>query len=85
MVKNSVIDINLILDNLRRERKLFHSEADLQFSLAWVIKKLYNDDVKIRMEYPFRNNNSNKYFDILLYWKDEGIIPIELKYKTVNN
>ena len=71
-------DIKRIMDKLRCEREIFHSEADFQFSLAWKIKEEHSD-YKIFLEWPVENQY--KYVDILLE-KDEKVIPIELKYKT---
>ncbi len=73
-------DMKRILEKLSNERKVFHSEADFQFSLAWKIKEEYSD-YKIYLEWPVLTEDKNKYIDIVLE-KDGKIIPIELKYKT---
>ena len=68
------------MEKLSSERKVFHSEADFQFSLAWKIKENYSD-YEIFLEWPVLIDNKDRYVDIILE-KDEKIIPIELKYKT---
>ena len=73
-------DIKLVMVKLSNERKVFHSEADFQFSLAWKIKENY-PKYEIFLEWPITIENQNIYVDIVLE-KDDEIIPIELKYKT---
>ncbi len=69
-----------VLDSLRSKRKLFSSEADFQFALAWTIKELY-PRVEVRLEWIPVDYNPNIYIDIVVL--DDGrLIPIELKYKT---
>lgn len=72
-------DICEVIENLKRKRNIFYSEADFQFAIAWVIKELY-PNAKIRLEY-----NPSKYLniriDVLVIIEDKWI-PIELKYKT---
>ena len=72
--------IHQVLDSLRAKRKLFSSEADFQFSLAWTIKELY-PQVEVRLEYVPADYNPNIYIDIVVFDGDT-MIPIELKYKT---
>lgn len=60
-------------------RPIFHSEADFQFSLAWIIKEIY-PDCEIRLEYV-PDFNTNLHLDILVIL-DGKWIPIELKYTT---
>lgn len=68
-----------IIEALRKKRKVFHSEADFQFALAWEIQRAY-PNAEIRLEYPPRNE-PNRYIDILV--SIQGYVyPIELKYKT---
>lgn len=68
-----------VIELLRQKRPLFHSEADLQFALAWEIQLLY-PTADVRIECPTANY-PNKYIDILIHNKGFAI-PIELKYKT---
>jgi hypothetical protein len=74
-------DIEKVINNLRKKRKIFHSEADFQFALAWEIQHLYSD-VNVRLEYAYKIENKVYHIDILLIIK-EKFIPIELKYKTL--
>jgi len=70
------MDLHRVIDLLRCKRKVFHSEADFQFTLAWEIQVLY-PKAEIRLEVPCFNNC----VDILVI--NEGrVFPIELKYKT---
>lgn len=72
-------DINMVMENLKKKREIFVSEADFQLELAWVIKEHYKDAV-IRLEYcPYFN--PSMHIDILVIMNDRWI-PIELKYKT---
>ena len=82
-----------IINELAIERPIFHSEADFQFALAWMIKNRYAD-LDIRLEKPINNNDlqcteaqnffqrRNRYIDIVLTYKNGKTVPIELKYKT---
>lgn len=79
-----MIDFDLlsVIKKLSTERVVFHSEADFQFALAWAIKQKYND-AKVRLEYGMLCNNQHIHIDIVVFM-DDKMIPIELKYKTVN-
>jgi len=75
------------LNRLSKDRPVFHSEADFQFSLGWELKRL-NNDFEIIMERPFQFNNklgddkdTTKYTDIFI---KDGLnkYGIELKYVT---
>lgn len=68
------------LDSLRIKRKLFSSEADFQFALAWTIKELF-PHVEVRLEWIPVDYDPNMYIDIVVF-ENDTIIPIELKYKT---
>lgn len=72
-------DIDLIIAKLREKRKIFVSEADFKFELAWVIKEEYSN-AKVRLEYC-PTFDSSMHIDILVII-DNSWIPIELKYKT---
>ena len=82
------MEILKIIDKLKSKRKVFYSESDFQFALAWEIQKYYEKaDVKVRLEYPnsqgndFSNPQKMEYVDIIVIL-DNKIYPIELKYKT---
>ncbi len=73
------MNIDAILDEIKTRRRVFVSEADFQLELAWTIREMY-PQYRIRLEYvpPF---DKKMHIDIVVF-TDEGIIPIELKYKT---
>lgn len=68
------------LEALKQKRKLFSSEADFQFALAWTIKELY-PNVEVRLEWIPVDYNPNIYIDIVVF-ENGNLIPIKLKYKT---
>lgn len=72
-------DILEVIEHVKLKRKIFVSEADMQFEFAWAIKELYQNAI-IRLEYCPEFNRS-MYIDILVII-DNHWIPIELKYKT---
>jgi len=74
-----MLDLKSILRKLADTRPVFHSEADLQHSLAWEIQKMHGN-CKIRLEYPF-NLEKRIYLDIYLQI-EEMKYAVELKYKT---
>ena len=65
---------------MAEDRPIFHSEADLQYSLALTLKEMHQD-AKVRLEYPVRlitkETADNRALDI---WIENMRIPIELKY-----
>ena len=71
--------IKKAIEELKSKQKVFHSEADFQFSLAWELQKIL-PDAKIRLEYsPIFDGDMH----IDIYIVDgEKSYPIELKYKT---
>lgn len=71
-----------IIRSLAGDRKLFHSEADFQHSLAWKIQDVPAvDEISLRLEYPVRLSDKSITLDILANCSGKDI-PIELKYKT---
>ena len=75
---SNILDIEKLekcIKSLSNKRRIFHSEADFQFALAWEIKENYKDDVNIRLEYPVDKMN----IDIVVFC-GEKMIPIELKW-----
>ena len=73
-----------VLKQLFGKKRLFTSEADFQFALAWEIKTMY-PNAKVNLEYRYsgnlKNNGRDSYIDIVV--EEEGeVTPIELKYKT---
>ena len=78
---NNILDIEKLekcMKSLSNKRRIFHSEADFQFALAWEIKENYKDDVNIRLEYPVDKMN----IDIVVFFGENNkqMIPIELKW-----
>ena len=78
------LNIYNVLNQLFSQKRLFTSEADFQFALAWEIKTMYpNAQVNLEYRYPgnLKNNGRDSYIDIVI--EEEGeVILIELKYKT---
>lgn len=72
--RNEIIEL---LDDLSKKRPVFHSEADFQHALAWLIHEKY-PAISIRLERPFGNVGE---IDILLL-RDNSEFLLELKYKT---
>jgi len=70
------------LRELTIRRSIFHSEADFQHSLAWILHNCF-PNAGVRLEYPVRllrkNEHDTRHLDI---WVKERKIAIELKYKT---
>ncbi len=80
---NNNFDISYVLEELKKRRKVFNSEADFQFALAWTIKEIYKDLVDVRLEYSVMlDEKTYNYIDIVLFFAQKYFIPIELKYKT---
>ena len=74
-----MLDIQGCIDELKKKRQIFVSEADFQLELAWILKDKY-PSAKVRCEYT-PSFDPNMHIDILVI-KDGKWIPIELKYKT---
>lgn len=74
-----MFDILDVIEHVKLKRRIFVSEADMQFEFAWTIKELY-PNVKVRLEYC-PEFDLNMHIDILVIIDNEWI-PIELKYKT---
>ena len=72
-----MLDVTELMNDLARDRPVFHSEADFQHALAWHIhaKGL---DAGVRLEYrPERSKR--KYVDL---WLPKNRLAVELKYRT---
>lgn len=80
------------INQLKQDRKIFHSEDDLKLALALTIKKLY-PELEIRLERPVeiqmvdRNPKEPSHtkrapIDIVVIDQEGKSTPIELKYKT---
>lgn len=77
-----MIEITELLDELSKERPIFHSEADFQHALAWKIHEKYSD-LNIRLEKRITLNDKEIYIDVFIH-KGNNIVAIETKYKTKN-
>lgn len=73
--------MNNVLAQLASKRPIFHSEADLQHSLAWELHT-QNLTAAIRLEYPADLNGNLAHIDILVR-NGRCSTAIELKYKTL--
>lgn len=72
--------LQLALRTLAQTSRIFCSEADFQFALAWELQKQM-PQAKIFLEHPVRINSKDYHIDIWIE-EDGHIYPIELKYKT---
>lgn len=77
-----MIEITDVLNELRRKRPVFHSEADFQHALAWRIHEKH-PDLNIRLEKRMILEGEKNYFDVFAF-KDNKIVVVEVKYKTKN-
>ncbi len=74
-----MLDIHGLLMSLAENRKIFHSEADFQHALAWMIHQAI-PETQVRLEVnPFPNGDRRMFLDI---WMPVEGIAIELKYVT---
>ena len=72
------MDLERALQKLHLKRRIFNSEADFQFALAWEIQQEYPDS-SVRLEYIPFDHNERMHVDIWVIWRGE-IIPIEIKH-----
>ncbi len=86
------MNFNLVIENLKASRNIFHSEDDLKFEMSIIIKELY-PKLRIRLERPtpiqmvtkstLERNITRAPIDIVVIDTESKIIyPIEIKYKT---
>ena len=74
-------DVDGLMVQMSKKRKVFHSEADFQHALAWQIREA-TPECEIRLEFnPVPNEERKIYLDI---WIPTEAIAIELKYVTRN-
>lgn len=74
------MNIRETLATLARQRPIFHSEADFQHALAWVIHQQI-PAASIRLEFPIPFVARLNHVDIWIK-QPKSILAIELKYKT---
>lgn len=69
------MNVEDVLSKLSKDRPIFHSEGDFQFSLAHKIKKII-PEFNVRLEFPM----SPGHLDIFLFSSEKAVL-FELKYK----
>jgi len=69
-----------IMNDLSKARPIFHSEADFQHALAWMIHEIY-PNFEVRLEKREIVDGKEIYFDIFVLAASDAF-PIEVKYKT---
>lgn len=74
-----MIDLRDTLATLSEEHPVFHSEANFQHALAWLIHRR-NPDARIRLEYRL-SRQEREYLDLWIQ-DDACTLAIELKYMT---
>jgi len=75
------IDVEKLLSQLEEKRPVFHSEADLQHELAWLLHNEFPRS-SIRLEKPYASESGKlEYVDIFAGINGKKYF-IELKYKT---
>ena len=72
------LDLPAALAALARQRPVFHSEADFQFALAWVIRERH-PSIGVRLERPITLDGQRGHVDIWMR-DSNGEKAIELKY-----
>jgi hypothetical protein len=74
------MEIQTAVQELQRERPVFHSEADFQHALAWTFHIL-RPSASIRLETNSGSTDRTEHIDVLI--RDNGTLcAVELKYKT---
>jgi hypothetical protein len=74
------VELIQIIQRLAHERPIFHSEADFQHALAWLIHEKY-PSCRMRLEVNPYTDGQRAYIDVLCHI-NKIPIAIELKYKT---
>lgn len=75
-----MMNVHALMNALAAERPVFHTEADFQHALAWLLHKMYPQAI-VRLEKPIASNGRRQYLDVW-FQNEEGIAAIELKYLT---
>ncbi|QGN50822.1 hypothetical protein GKC29_17345 [Micromonospora sp. WMMC415] len=71
------VPVNAVMDELRAERMVFHSEADFQHAFAWAVHRL-DGTISVRLEV---RQEEAEYLDLLCRGP-HGRTAIEFKYFT---
>lgn len=78
-------ELSKLLEDFGKQERIFNSEAQFQFELAWKIREEYDCEVFLealsRVTKVDEKKTKNDYTDIILE-KDGLRIAVELKYKT---
>jgi len=76
----NMIAVESLLKSLRKRRPIFHSEADLQFALAWELGRAY-PEANVRLERPFALDGKPIEVDLAVEIEQKWVV-FELKYWT---
>jgi hypothetical protein len=80
MMDTEALDVLGLMRRLASIRPVFHSEADFQFALAWLVQSHY-PQAQVRLEVPIRRERGRQALDILVSVRNRRI-GVELKYLT---
>lgn len=80
MMDSDPLDLPAIMSELAPGRPVFHSEADFQHALAWLIHTKH-PEAKIRLEVPLRRDGRRQSIDMIVQLRGTSI-GVELKYLT---
>lgn len=72
-------EVKEFLQQLSKQRKLFHNEKDFQFNFAWMMK---NEGYDVKLEYYNGMEKSKRSYIDLIAVLNEETIAFEFKYKT---
>lgn len=76
-------ELQCIMNALGRNSRIFNSEAQFQFELAWKIKEEFDCEVKLEeLSRIYKGKKSKKDYTDIILEKDGLRIALELKYKT---
>lgn len=73
-------ELERIMEELGNVPRIFNSEAQFQFELAWKLKEEF--DCEVRLEELSRISGKKKDYTDIILEKDDLQIALELKYKT---
>ena len=77
----SDMHIETVIEELQKERPIFHSEADFQHALAWEVH-LHYPKAAVRLEVGKQGLTGKEHIDILIR-NGDIVWGIELKYRTM--
>ena len=76
-----MIDFRVLMAGLAAQRPIYHSEADFQHALAWLIHEV-RPEARVRLEIPREIDGRRAHVDV---WVEHGErLAIELKYLTTS-